>query len=1188
MFVTMIFNGNIVAIASLVQSDGTFASADKRNSSSSNAEKNHSNSGKNKATKDTANKDDDEEGDFTSDWQQGIDLSKEVITVSSVEELTMVLSALAGSPSEATAVNDRQTDDDDDEEDATPGNARRAGRTRRAAARIGSPGEADRAAADGRVMLFGTPRANTVIEFDQSFYDSFNSSGATYPLSALQAVDSVTLVGTVSGGELITNNYAHFTIPNSNAGTYIFKDLVLSGGPDASSKTGGGIRGGNSAIELEGVTFKNLNSDAVSGHTNLKVTNCVFIDIANGRAINQGGKVEIDNSYFENINTVGDHGSAIRMGNTLIITNSSMINCGGGYNWNGYTIGAIGAIGSGKELEVRNCYFADNKSNMYGAAIGLYQYGGTAKITDSYFVNNSVSHNSTNQNQKIKADGGAVGIFNNGQAVTMEIDGCTFEGNTAMDDAGALFAESNTINQQQVTVIVKNSTFSGNESHRADTGDGGAVQLSLNVFAEFTNNTFTNNVCRNPNTNAMGNGAAIGAHFGRISGLNFGRPTLSCKNNLFAGNIGSSTQTTGNRRVNISGTMNITDLGGNIGYDYSANSPADLTIDSVYGVPSIALAENGSSIAAGCDFTLDGTAYNEKYTIPTLWIAPALTDDTGTVIQQGIHADDYVAPTQREYNKDQRNKPRDTVGTSDAGAVEMQSAKFDANLGSWATGSTYTYTEPLLYVKKLPADTEYSYVYSAVDQSVNKVEVPANPERPTYMFMGWTLTKDGTDYVTAPEDFTPGRTYYAKWRQAPTIDLTYHMNDGSGTLVVDPDGKYDENEVVTVKNYTGFSWNPPANSYFKGWTEAPSPNETDTRYQSGNNFTVTSLNNNLFAQWQEHYRLSYEPGAASSEVTVMPVNPSDKIDKGAAVTIDSTVPVRPGYRFEGWKSNISGDSAVYQANGAFVMPGQDVVMTAQWSQQSARLNLTYHMNDGSSVTMLDPDGSYPANTSVPVKSLEDLAWSAPANSYFKGWTTVPNPSDTDTRYQKDDLLVLSDKSGHLYAEWSRKYTVWFEPNGGSTVDPYYNVDHGSTIERPSVSRTGYTFLGWFTDDGTFRNQWNFTSDQVVSDMTLYASWRYNGGGNNGNGGGGGSGGGGSRPRPTTPDPAETLPDPEIPLGEVGPGISDGQPIQPLPTLPKTGEGVGKRTLYMLMILSAAGLAVAGILARRRKKEEQED
>ena len=51
------------------------------------------------------------------------------------------------------------------------------------------------------------------------------------------------------------------------------------------------------------------------------------------------------------------------------------------------------------------------------------------------------------------------------------------------------------------------------------------------------------------------------------------------------------------------------------------------------------------------------------------------------------------------------------------------------------------------------------------------------------------------------------------------------------------------------------------------------------------------------------------------------------------------------------------------------------------------------------------------------------------------------------------------------------------------------VDYGSLATKPTdPERENFEFGGWFTDNGTFANQWDFENDVVTQDTTLYAKW----------------------------------------------------------------------------------------------------
>ena len=73
-------------------------------------------------------------------------------------------------------------------------------------------------------------------------------------------------------------------------------------------------------------------------------------------------------------------------------------------------------------------------------------------------------------------------------------------------------------------------------------------------------------------------------------------------------------------------------------------------------------------------------------------------------------------------------------------------------------------------------------------------------------------------------------------------------------------------------------------------------------------------------------------------------------------------------------------------------------------------------------------------------------------------------------------------------EGTTTLTVQFEENGGSAVADMDGLSYDATISAPTEpTKTGYTFAGWYKDEN-YATQWNFSSDKVTDDITLYAKW----------------------------------------------------------------------------------------------------
>ncbi len=79
----------------------------------------------------------------------------------------------------------------------------------------------------------------------------------------------------------------------------------------------------------------------------------------------------------------------------------------------------------------------------------------------------------------------------------------------------------------------------------------------------------------------------------------------------------------------------------------------------------------------------------------------------------------------------------------------------------------------------------------------------------------------------------------------------------------------------------------------------------------------------------------------------------------------------------------------------------------------------------------------------------------------------------------------------LYAKWTElKNQVTYVFNNGES-NKVESVADDSLLPVPATpSRTGYTFVGWYRDS-SFSQEWNFTTDRVTEDITLYAKWQIN-------------------------------------------------------------------------------------------------
>ncbi|MBQ3417831.1 MAG: InlB B-repeat-containing protein [Ruminococcus sp.] len=84
-----------------------------------------------------------------------------------------------------------------------------------------------------------------------------------------------------------------------------------------------------------------------------------------------------------------------------------------------------------------------------------------------------------------------------------------------------------------------------------------------------------------------------------------------------------------------------------------------------------------------------------------------------------------------------------------------------------------------------------------------------------------------------------------------------------------------------------------------------------------------------------------------------------------------------------------------------------------------------------------------------------------------------------------------EDTGTFKVTFPTTYTVTFNANGHGTAPASQTVVSGGKATEPTApTASGYTFGGWYKESSC-TNKWNFTSDTVTSNKTLYAKWTAN-------------------------------------------------------------------------------------------------
>ena len=105
---------------------------------------------------------------------------------------------------------------------------------------------------------------------------------------------------------------------------------------------------------------------------------------------------------------------------------------------------------------------------------------------------------------------------------------------------------------------------------------------------------------------------------------------------------------------------------------------------------------------------------------------------------------------------------------------------------------------------------------------------------------------------------------------------------------------------------------------------------------------------------------------------------------------------------------------------------------------------------------------------------------------FLGWYTAKSGGNQIT----SNTTVNISSNQTLYAQWNNnQYTVNFDANGGSVSTKSKEVEVGKTYGTlPTSTRTGHTFLGWYTAKSGGSKITSNTTANISSNQTLYAQW----------------------------------------------------------------------------------------------------
>ena len=208
-----------------------------------------------------------------------------------------------------------------------------------------------------------------------------------------------------------------------------------------------------------------------------------------------------------------------------------------------------------------------------------------------------------------------------------------------------------------------------------------------------------------------------------------------------------------------------------------------------------------------------------------------------------------------------------------------------------------------------------------------------------------------------------------------------------------------------------------------------------------------------------NYTLEYELAGGS----VASANPATYTIESTAITLNN--PTREGYTFTGW-TGTGLDAATTTVTIAAGSTGNRSY-TATWTPTI--YNIEYTMDGGTAT----PDNPTTYTIETPTFTLNNPT---KTGHTFKGWKLNGEGEAMMT------VTITQGSTGHLAytATWQvNKYTITFNSNGGSDVDPI-TQDYGTTVTAPDdPTKPGCDFAGWTPE---------LPETMPAENMTVTATW----------------------------------------------------------------------------------------------------
>ncbi len=442
---------------------------------------------------------------------------------------------------------------------------------------------------------------------------------------------------------------------------------------------------------------------------------------------------------------------------------------------------------------------------------------------------------------------------------------------------------------------------------------------------------------------------------------------------------------------------------------------------------------NGGTLSENSDWTISGGTATKQ--VPY-----------GTVVG--------TLPTATPYSKTGYDVAFDKFYDSESGGNEVNSNKtIEASL--------------IIYARY----TEVAKTYTVTIRVVNGTIPETN---------GWTVAADG-------KSATKVVTYDSPYGTLPELE-DYTVDDEVGYTYVFAGWKLSEDESASIidGNETPVKTDDDHELYAK-YTKTP------------NKYKITFNKNGGTGGTDEVWFIYDEDGYINGGKIYF--------DEACTIELSSSnfvAPTKEGYEFNCYVDS-SGNHASIDKDGTYDAEDDqsqvfqypyDLTFDAVWLK---KVTITFDPGLGGSVSPKTQEvlcsrsyGTLPTPTKTKVGYTVT----------FKGWFTASSGGN-----KVEETTTVTNESDHtLYAQWEEtvnSYTVTVDACGGEITFPnnstwgtsidkgtgFRSIGYGLPYDLPTtVTKSGYTFLGWYTSETGGSKVESFDKMQTAFDHTLYAHW----------------------------------------------------------------------------------------------------